>query len=500
MGLANPDNPQSAEGDLILPMPHGASMTFRPVFIGGEGNNPFSLQLFVMGDPDEGFRENLTGGGIGGAFRGDNLGRQDWLYYLGKYEVSEAQYYAMMAPNDASKRTSHYPIRNISWLEAQEFIHQYNLWLFEHARDVLPRHDNAIGFLRLPTEVEWEFAARGGVAVPDDVRKARHPYGGPLSKFEWFAGPSSSHNKVQPIGVLHPNPLHLHDMLGNVAEMMSSLYQVEYYQGRVGGFVARGGHYLTQEHRLRASIRTEQPFYGANLQPQRSPTLGLRLAISAVIFSDLDTASWQKAWEGHRQSPSSKESPAALSIAPLSTQIGVKLEKATELVREMLHDKALAPARKRQLEILQASFGKIQEDIKRADVIEAYAWVEIATNRALYISRALQEKSSVQKNLERIEHAGVSTAVIEKHKQALADLLKEIETSLQAYSKSLDQLDRREDDSIKKATNEYLAQLKGNSDVDRIRILHKAVTKHFAQYTKSKRPDFKQWEADLEKL
>ena len=46
-----------------------------------------------------------------------------------------------------------------------------------------------------------------------------------------------------PVGGLAPNALSLHDMLGNVAEMTSGLYQVEYYQGRIGGFVARGGHY-----------------------------------------------------------------------------------------------------------------------------------------------------------------------------------------------------------------------------------------------------------------
>ena len=48
--LANPDNPKSAEGDLMLPMPHNVSMVFRSVLI-GKGENPFSLNQFDMGDP-----------------------------------------------------------------------------------------------------------------------------------------------------------------------------------------------------------------------------------------------------------------------------------------------------------------------------------------------------------------------------------------------------------------------------------------------------------------
>ena len=156
------------------------------------------------------------------------------------------------------------------------------------------KNGEATGFLRLPTEAEWEFAARGGIAVSLDEFDRKTPYEGPLTRHEWFAGPKSSHDKVKPVGRLAPNPIGLHDMLGNVAEMTESLYRIEYYQGKAGGFVARGGHYFTAEKNLRSSMRTEEPFY-TNLgdkppAPNKKPTLGLRLAVSSVVFSDRQAA------------------------------------------------------------------------------------------------------------------------------------------------------------------------------------------------------------------
>src|SRR5215470_2772912 len=406
---ATPDNPQPAEGDLTLPMPHEASMVFRAVFI-GEEKNPFVLRQFNMGDPTgdptNDFREHLTKVGIGGAFLGQRNGQPDWLYYLGKYEVTAAQYATIMESASPAQSNSRYPIQNISWFEVQEFIHKYNLWLFSHARERLPRCGEAVGFLRLPTEVEWEFAARGGTAATEeDTEKrlhARYPYpeAKALSDYEWFSGPSSSHNALQRVGVLVPNPLFLHDMLGNVAEMTSSLYQVEYYQGRVGGFVARGGHYLTRESDVRASLRTEQPFYDRNLQPQRSPTLGLRLAISCTIFTGLDTAELQQYWDDWRGDRTRQESPAGSSTAPPATVTNIKLVEVAGIVKQVLGDASLSQDARRQLEIVRASFGNIEAVVKQAEVDQALAWARIATTRGLYIAKALKGLTPVRNALQ----------------------------------------------------------------------------------------------------
>jgi formylglycine-generating enzyme required for sulfatase activity len=500
MTRANPDNPQPAKGDLTLPMPQEASMVFRPVFI-GKGKNPFFLRQFDMGDPGNDFKEYLTRAGIGGAFLDQQNGQPDWLYYLGKYEVTAAQYATIMASAAPAQPNSRYPIQNISWFEAQEFIHKYNLWLFSHARERLPRCGETVGFLRLPTEAEWEFAARGGTAATEEQFRARYPYLKALSNYEWFSGPSSSHNALQPVGVLAPNPLSLHDLLGNVAEMTSSLYQVEYYQGRVGGFVARGGHYVTQEAQMRASLRAEQPFYDRNLQPQRSPTLGIRLAISCTIFTGLDTAELQQDWDLWRGDRTRQESPAGGSTAPPTTQTNIKLVEVAKIVRQVLGDAALAQDSRRQLEIVQASFGNIEAVIKQTEVEQAFAWVKIATTRGLSIAEALKERlPKLRKALQLAKNSGVSTAIVDETQKNLNGLLETIEKTLREYAQCLDQLSKFEKDSREQAFTQYLGELTSTGGVDQIKVLNMAVKKHLEQYPKHPEGDFAQWKSDLEKL
>jgi formylglycine-generating enzyme required for sulfatase activity len=500
LALANPNNPQPAEGDLILLMPHEENMVFRPVFI-GKGKNPFFLHHFDMGDPSNDFKEHLTRVGIGGAFLGQQNGQQDWLYYLGKYEVTEAQYAAIMGSAASATPSSRSPIKSISWFEAQEFIHKYNLWLFANARDSLPRCGKTVGFVRLPTEVEWEFAARGAIAATAEQFRARHPYPGALNKYEWFSGPSSSHNKLQPVGGLAPNALSLHDMLGNVAEMTSGLYQVEYYQGRIGGFVARGGHYLTQESNMRASLRAEQPFYDSdrNSQPQRSPTLGIRLAISCAIFTALDTTDVQQYWVEWRGSRTRRESPAGSSTTPPATQANIKLVKVAEVVQQVLGDASLTGDTRRQLEIVQASFGNIETTIKQAEVDQALAWMTMATLRGRYIADALKRLAIFRQSIETAKGSATKAALDTMYENRDRQL-KTIETTLHKYAQNLDQLYKLEKEVREQAFTQYLKDLTRAEDADHIKIFSKAVKPHLEQYPKHREGDFAQWKADLEKL
>ena len=79
---------------------------------------------------------------------------------------------------------------------------------------------------------------------------------GKINQYEWFGGTQSSNSKINRIGVLLPNPLGLHDMLGNVSEMTLDAFRLNKFDrqyGSAGSYVIRGSDYMQPESDLRAA-------------------------------------------------------------------------------------------------------------------------------------------------------------------------------------------------------------------------------------------------------
>ncbi len=305
----------------IISGPEGTTFVFRPVVLKG-GAGPLDGQNYIIGDPSGSFRTPPTSVVLGGGF----VNGGERLFYMGKFEVTEAQYRAVLGEPKPKADKADFPVTNVTYFDALRFVDALNKWFYANAIKELPRAGAFPAFARLPSEEEWEFAARGGTLVEPTRFDASTPYdeSDDLAAYEWFSGPNSSHNKIQKTGRLKPNPLGLHDMLGNVQEMTLALYRVEYYQGRSGGFTARGGHYLTPEDKMVSALRSEEPFYLGSVEkgmkPNAKATMGFRLVLSAPVLTDRNAiAEMDKAWKDHREGAGATM-PAALSVSSVDKQ------------------------------------------------------------------------------------------------------------------------------------------------------------------------------------
>jgi len=127
-------------------------------------------------------------------------------FYLGKYEVTQAQWQAVMGNNpSAFTGDPTRPVENVSWEDVQEFIRRLNT------------KEGGTTY-RLPTEAEWEYAARAGTTTAYSFGNDKSQ----LSQYAWYADTSGS--QTHPVGKLKPNAWGLYDMHGNVWEWVQDWY------------------------------------------------------------------------------------------------------------------------------------------------------------------------------------------------------------------------------------------------------------------------------------
>ena len=310
--------------EVVLPLPCGGAMVFLQIVTDAssdaEAGSLLADRRVLLGRnvATDGFIDYTRAAHVAGPFLSED-GRRYFL--LGKFEVSRAQYDAVMADDcvEPSLDDGAFPAVEVSWYDAVAFTRRLNaFWYAEHA-DVLPGTGGAPGakgFARLPTEAEWEFAARGGLVVSEAEFEAdRFPMSERLAEYAFY-GDTASAQELNEIGLLRPNPLGLRDILGNAAEMVFEPFRMNRagrLHGLAGGFIAKGGSFLTEREQLAASARIEYGYFNAAIgREQANDETGFRVAISAQALGALTQINrMREAWTASsRDTGEAAEDPA----------------------------------------------------------------------------------------------------------------------------------------------------------------------------------------------
>ncbi len=195
-------------------------------------------------------------------------------FYIGKYQVTQAEYESVMGKNPSYHTGDNMPVESVSWYDIAEYCNKKSLLeeltsCYTGSGKDMKCDFSANGY-RLPTEAEWEYAARGG----DKSKGYKYSGSDDIGKVAWYIGNSGS--KTHSVGQKQENELDLYDMSGNVWEWCWDWYEKKYYKnspknnpkGPSSGIeaVLRGGSWFNYAYYCRVSYRNkyhrDNSYYG----------------------------------------------------------------------------------------------------------------------------------------------------------------------------------------------------------------------------------------------
>ena len=209
-------------------------------------------------------------------------------FYMSKFLITQKIWTAVMGKNPSVVKGDDLPVINVSWRDCVQFCIELNKILkfaptysYEEGTNVVLCNFASEG-IRLPTEAEWEYCARGG---------ENYMYAGSNNLFEvgWF---QENANNIMPVGLKKPNKFLLYDMSGNVFEWCHDRFDRAYYQecgeiisdpqGPTKGFsrIKRGGGWLYKPHASTVYMR------GFENENYSSDTCGFRIVTSSIFCGE----------------------------------------------------------------------------------------------------------------------------------------------------------------------------------------------------------------------
>ena len=184
-------------------------------------------------------------------------------FYMGKYEVTQQLWFVIMNSNPSEQVNDKFPVQNVSWDDCQLFIQRLNA--------ITGRN------FRLPTETEWEYAAKAHLNSSGKLSNTPYKYAGTdteLSSYAWYS--SNSSGSLHTVGSKKPNDFGLYDMSGNVIEWCQDIYtnySTGYPEIDKDERVLRGGYYDGDAGSVRCTSRGS-----SNYKNRRIP-FGFRLCL-----------------------------------------------------------------------------------------------------------------------------------------------------------------------------------------------------------------------------